>query len=733
MQVEAAGPAGHRVLSEDEREMAGAGRSEHGLGADKGAWLRVDCRVAPAWNPRKDVPVARPARSRRLAVLGLAATVGAACVAVVSHQNAWTPTAAAQRTALLQSQVSALRAHDLAKAMTVAAPMLASAAPVVPAAQAPTSSTAGQVAAVDSKLATPAAQVSSVIKGVQEKQERGATDHVAPPTPQPVKLDKHTQKSLESEIRALRHAQEARELKFMKEAAVATANEIARDKANEEAKERLAHQRHVSAVEEHKILVLEHAVQAKREREERARSVRPGHRRGDEPGHAHSTSDEVEDVLRKAIAESARQKATAQTPAQKAAAVAVAKLVKPKPLTPGQRKALKAKESEEAKLRAEEHAKETALAKKFEQHNDEQADNIQSRAPRVVERAVAVKKARRKPKLSAKEEEKLALEKEVERMMKHTDKAVKEKEYEERVQHAKDLLRKEIVAAKAKLVAEAAANKRRAEASLKERPGNQTKSEGDGVVDGPNSKPVLPAAMASPNRPAAVTSVKHRAAAVREKAADGGGSGGGWTKATTLRKQLASFSQVEGKKVAAQKEKRALEKKIAALKSLLHKESSEAKRLGRHLKSNNARLAKEKGAAPAPVPAATKPPRGKTLVAATARGKATGQANSVAPQGRAAPMQRHDAFGGATDHTSASALKRATAVANKVMAAWAEHREAQLKQEHPERYAEEHEKRVAAESLRDSGAIVKAAEEEHAAGLGGRQGEDEAQAFDAFA
>ena len=728
--MEAAGPAAHRVLSEDEREMAGAGRSEHGLGVDKGAWLRVDCRVAPAWNPRKDDPGARAARSRRLAVLGLAATVGAACVAVVSHQKAWTPTAAAQRTALLQSQVSALRAHDLAKALTVAAPMLASAAPVVPAAQAPTSSTAGQVAAVDSKLATPAAQVSSVIKGVQKKQERGATDQVAPPTPQPVKLDKHTQKSLESEIRALRHAQEARELKFMKEAAVATANEIARDKANEEAKERLAHQQHVSAVEEHKVLVYEHAVQAKREREERARGVKPGHRRGSEPGHAHSTSDEVEDVLRKAIAESARQKATAQTPAQKTAAVAVAKLVKPKPLTPEQRHAIKARELEEAKLRAEEHAKETALAKEFEQHNDEQADNIQSRAPPVVERAVAVRKARRKPKMSAKEEEQLALEKEVERMMKHTDKAVKEKEYEERVQHAKDLLRKEIVAAKAKLVAETAANKIRAEASLKERPVNQTKSEGDGVVDGPNSKPVLPAAMASPNRPAAVTSVKHRAAVVRKKAAQGGGSGGGWTKATTLRKQLASFSRVEGKKAAAQKEKRALEKKIAALKALLHKESSEAKRLGRHLKSNKARLAKEKGAAPAPVPAAAKPPRGKTLV--TARGKATGQANSVAPQGWALD-RRHDAFGGATDHTSASALKRATAVANKVMAAWAAHREAQLKQQHPERYAEEHEKRVADETLRDSGAIVKAAEEEHAAGLGGRQGEDEAQAFDAFA
>ena len=125
-------------------------------------------------------------------------------------------------------------------------------------------------------------------------------------------------------------------------------------------------------------------------------------------------------------------------------------LKKDPPLTPVQQEALKVKEAAEARLKAAEKAKEDKMAAAFEAHQERETSMIEKRQP--VGGAVASKraqevekkeKAAQKVKLSAKEEAKLQLQQRVEKMIRHTDIAVAEKQMEERVQHAKTLLKEE--------------------------------------------------------------------------------------------------------------------------------------------------------------------------------------------------------------------------------------------------------------------------------------------------
>ena len=85
---------------------------------------------------------------------------------------------------------------------------------------------------------------------------------------------------------------------------------------------------------------------------------------------------------------------------------------------------------------------------------------------RLVEQHVAVEK-KHVAKLTAKQQEKMELQKRVERMLKHTDLAIAKKDEEARVRHAKRLLAEEVAAAKAKAKAaeQAVAQKRAAKSA----------------------------------------------------------------------------------------------------------------------------------------------------------------------------------------------------------------------------------------------------------------------------
>jgi hypothetical protein len=117
------------------------------------------------------------------------------------------------------------------------------------------------------------------------------------------------------------------------------------------------------------------------------------------------------------------------------------------PLTPAQQEALKVKEAAEARLKAEEKAKEDKMAAAFEAHQERETSMIEKRQPvggaEASKRAQEAEKAAHKVKLSAKEEAKLQLQQRVEKMIRHTDIAVAEKQMQERVQHAKTLLKEE--------------------------------------------------------------------------------------------------------------------------------------------------------------------------------------------------------------------------------------------------------------------------------------------------
>ena len=385
------------------------------------------------------------------------------------------------RLALLQSHVDVLRARDFAKVQSFAPPILATktSIPATPkSAEASGASAASaiapvpsltqaeaRVAAVVPHRKSPSAQVASVIKGLSAMgQAKTAPQAVKALPPPPVKLDKQTQQGLEKEIRALRKAQEQREMKFMKEAALATAQEIARDKKNEEEKATIEHQEHVSAVARSKLHVQEHL------------EFGDHHGAKDDVHPPSKTSDEVKEVLRRNI--------EAKGPAQKMAhplvkgkqheeAEGKVEPVVRKTLTPAERKALAAKDAKEAKFRAAEQAKERALAAKMEAHVDHETDMIQSRAL-AKSTSAAAKKATVVKKLSPKEEEH-KLQERVARMIEHTDQKMKQKEYEQRVEHAKQLLHEEIDAARRKEEATEAAKKKAAKAR-KERQAEEAKA-----------------------------------------------------------------------------------------------------------------------------------------------------------------------------------------------------------------------------------------------------------------
>lgn len=345
----------------------------------------------------------RPSRSApaRFAVLTAAVTIGMAALGAVFHESTgslalhcklsvgWRSTSltfricllcrgcatdriasASQRMALLQSQVTALREQDFAKASGTrgkssvvpgshAGPALVDQPPV---GVSPAVAHGAQPVAdaQNSGLARAEAQVATVVpklhadpkaKGVAV-QNKARVPLPAKPPPA-VKLNKQTQKQLEDEIRALRQAQEKREMKFMKEAAVATANEIARDKQDEEKKAVINHQEHVNAVAMSKM----HVEQEWAERTKPKTKPRS------------TASNEVENVLQKAI-DAQEKHAKAQgsskvSPRKVAQAKAIVKqMTAPKPLSPAEQKAIKIKQAAEAKLKAAEKKKVEKMAAK---------------------------------------------------------------------------------------------------------------------------------------------------------------------------------------------------------------------------------------------------------------------------------------------------------------------------------------------------------------------------------
>ena len=341
-----------------------------------------------------------------------------------------------QRMALLQSRMNELRERDFAQGKQLAgivhsltSQALAQPVPVaVPLAQAnalaasPTgnvpvvvaSPVDPSVAAVVPKVTGVLAQIAEVIKGVHGQMVKQV---VAPPPPPVVKLDTKTQQQLEDEIRSLRKEQEQREMKFMQEAAVATANEIARDKQSEERKATIAHREHVTAVAMTKM----HEKWLSNNEQRMAASE-------DAPPRAQT---EVERVLQKALeAQSAHGK---EAKAKKAVAV----MVKAKPLTPVQREALKVKEAAETKLQAEEKAKEDKMAAAFEAHQEQETSMIEQRQPVggvAQKRAQEADKAAHKVKLSAQQEAEVELQKRVERMIRHSVKEDAKKRLQQRVE-----------------------------------------------------------------------------------------------------------------------------------------------------------------------------------------------------------------------------------------------------------------------------------------------------------
>lgn len=280
---------------------------------------------------------------------------------------------ASQRIALLQS-VSAQREHDFAKVQNTrsnavegpvrpthqkqqAAPatplLVVHAMPVAqPGAQAQVSSSAqSQVAPNVPALARAAAAVSKPVV-------------ILPPPPPPaVKLNQETQEHLEDEIRSLRKAQEQREIRFMKEAAVSTVNEIARDKQDEEQKAVRAHEEHVNAVALSKMHV------SQRWTKKMARPSQP------------TSRDEVERVLQKAMRAQKKQpqQAGKGKTAKVMAAKAEVKHMEEKKLTPAQEETLKVKEAAEATLKTEEKDKENKMAAEIEAHQDHETSMIEDR------------------------------------------------------------------------------------------------------------------------------------------------------------------------------------------------------------------------------------------------------------------------------------------------------------------------------------------------------------------
>lgn len=82
----------------------------------------------------------------------------------------------------------------------------------------------------------------------------------------------------------------------------------------------------------------------------------------------------------------------------------------------------------------------------IEAHEDHETAMIETPPARgnVVAQAKATAAPRKERKLTAKQQEKVELQKRVERMLQHTDKAVARKDEEARVRHAKQLLEKEV-------------------------------------------------------------------------------------------------------------------------------------------------------------------------------------------------------------------------------------------------------------------------------------------------
>ena len=207
-------------------------------------------------------------------------------------------------------------------------------------------------------------------------------------------------------------------MKFMQEAAVATANEIARDKQSEERKATIAHREHVTAVAMTKM----HEKWLSNDEQRMAASE-------DAPPRAQT---EVERVLQKALeSQSAHGK-------EGKAKKAVAAMVKAKPLTPVQREALKVKEAAETKLQAEEKAKEDKMAAAFEAHQEQETSMIEQRQPvggaAASKLAHKAEKAAHKLKLSAQQEAEVELQKRVERMIRHSAKEDAKKRLQQRVE-----------------------------------------------------------------------------------------------------------------------------------------------------------------------------------------------------------------------------------------------------------------------------------------------------------
>ena len=357
-----------RVLEGAWRSVGGSPMRSAGAPSRPPSHSRVTWQVA-------DASAGRPARSRaaRLAGLCLAVSVSAVALGTVFHDSAERSVPVSQRMVLLQSHVTALRAQDFVKSQggvpetrggpTAVNALQAIAAPAgvagrdapVPAAQpVPLGAQASGLARAEAQVATVVPKMSTAqVKGVAVQEKK----LVAPPPPPPppaVKLDKHTQQQLEDEIRALRQAQEKREMKFMKEAALATANEIARDKQDEEKKAVISHQEHVNAVAMSKMHVAQEWA----------------HHMAETSAAPATETNEVEEVLQKAMDAqtkgAGKKAATTSAPASKVAAAKaqVERLTAPKALSPAEQKAIKAKEAADAKLVAQEKAKEDKMAAK---------------------------------------------------------------------------------------------------------------------------------------------------------------------------------------------------------------------------------------------------------------------------------------------------------------------------------------------------------------------------------
>jgi uncharacterized membrane protein len=83
--------------------------------------------------------------------------------------------------------------------------------------------------------------------------------------------------------------------------------------------------------------------------------------------------------------------------------------------------------------------------RQIEAHEDHETAMIETHpAGQVVAHAQATAAPRTKRKLTAKQRETVELQKRVERMLQHTDKAVARKDEEARVRHAKQLLQQEV-------------------------------------------------------------------------------------------------------------------------------------------------------------------------------------------------------------------------------------------------------------------------------------------------